>query len=206
MSTNTPNEDCLKVHSVSLSHPAVELLISEFSVYLQGIDSLVDPALVAVLKPSPAPAPPSATTEEASLPTVAPKNEALTESSTSPPSGGFFLATIGPEETPAGIAALRTVSAPEPHRSTIKFGELKRMFVSADFRRKGVAKALLAAIEKRAVYLGMGILLLETGNFQKDAMRFYEKNGCKRRSIYGECVGLGVEDGGISVCYEKQLN
>lgn len=79
------------------------------------------------------------------------------------------------------------------------------MFVRPGFRGKGIAKGLLEALEARARDLKMESLSLETGFHQADAIALYEKVGWKRRSLYGEYVGNGVEDGGISICFEKRL-
>jgi len=53
--------------------------------------------------------------------------------------------------------------------------------------------------------LGLEMLVLETGVRQRAAVRLYEREGWRRRDVYAEYVGAGVEDGGVSVCFEKGL-
>jgi putative acetyltransferase len=65
------------------------------------------------------------------------------------------------------------------------YGELKRMFVSPDHRGKGVAAEILLAIEAASEEAGYEILLLETGPYQPDALRFYERHGYQRCAAFG---------------------
>jgi GNAT superfamily N-acetyltransferase len=55
--------------------------------------------------------------------------------------------------------------------------EIKRMFVAPHARRRGVARALLAAIEDRARGLGYTIARLDTGPRQPHAQELYETQG-----------------------------
>lgn len=205
----------LAIHSVSLSDPKVQVLVSELDAFLEEMDAQFFPDSASKSNPASSNISAPSSIGEVSLGTVGPETEGLTDFSTSPPNGGFFLATVGPEKTPAGIVALRTIHLPveksseqqleKSINSGAKFGEVKRMFVRPGFRGKGIAKGLLEALETRAKDLKMESLLLETGFFQTDAISLYEKVGWKRRSLYGEYVGNGVEDGGISICFEKKL-
>ena len=52
-------------------------------------------------------------------------------------------------------------------------GEVKRMFVQPAWRRRGVARQLLAALEIQARTLGYGALRLETGLGQPEAIGLY---------------------------------
>jgi GNAT superfamily N-acetyltransferase len=45
-------------------------------------------------------------------------------------------------------------------------GEVKRLFVDSDFRGRGLARNLMAAVEKRARELEMSTIRLETGTRQ----------------------------------------
>ena len=51
--------------------------------------------------------------------------------------------------------------------------ELKRMFVRKAYRRRGVASAVLASLEKTARELGYTKVVLETGVPQVEAQQFY---------------------------------
>ena len=61
-------------------------------------------------------------------------------------------------------------------------GELKRVFVRAAHRRKGIAQQLLAHLEEWARGQGLKELLLETGDAQTAAIELYKRTG------YGECA------------------
>jgi GNAT superfamily N-acetyltransferase len=78
--------------------------------------------------------------------------------------------------------------------------EIKRMYVSKNMRRKGIASEMLKELENRAKELGYHKCILETGKKMPDAIRLYEKNGYARIPNYGqyECIGG-------SLCFEKIL-
>ena len=78
--------------------------------------------------------------------------------------------------------------------------EVKRMFVSKDYRNKGVARKILTELESWTVELGFEKCLLETGRRQIEAVNFYKK--CMYTVIpnYGQYIGMKN-----SVCFEKYL-
>ena len=78
--------------------------------------------------------------------------------------------------------------------------EVKRMYVSPDGRKKGIATRVLAELETWANELGYAKCVLETGKRQPEAIALYEKNGYARTPNYGQYVG--VEN---SVCFAKLL-
>jgi GNAT superfamily N-acetyltransferase len=78
--------------------------------------------------------------------------------------------------------------------------ELRRMFVRADARRHGVARALLEALQAHALSQGFTRLRLETGFRQLPAMRLYESFGFQRIDPFGPYVGDPS-----SVCFEKHI-
>ncbi len=55
--------------------------------------------------------------------------------------------------------------------------EIKKMFVVAEARGRGVARALLVELERRARELGYAIARLDTGPKQTRAQRMYERAG-----------------------------
>jgi GNAT superfamily N-acetyltransferase len=55
--------------------------------------------------------------------------------------------------------------------------ELKRMYVTAAVRRRGIARRLLARLESEAAALGATALRLETGTKQPEALALYASAG-----------------------------
>lgn len=80
-----------------------------------------------------------------------------------------FVARDSDDDAALGMAAL--VLGPD------EFGELKRMFVHDAARGRGVARALLAAVEAYARRSGVRILRLETGAPQVEAIALYHSVG-----------------------------
>ena len=78
--------------------------------------------------------------------------------------------------------------------------EVKRMFVMPDARRRGYARALLAALEAHARESGAALIRLETGDEQPEAIRLYEAAGYDRIPCFGEYAGSPH-----SHCFEKLL-
>ncbi|SNT65282.1 Acetyltransferase (GNAT) family protein [Asanoa hainanensis] len=93
----------------------------------------------------------------------------------SPPNGDFLVAFLDGE--PVGCAGWRVHGAEE--------AELKRMYTAPAGRRRGVAKAVLRAIEDSAREAGRKRLILETGDKQPEAIAFYVANGYERIPDFG---------------------
>ncbi|MEJ6024214.1 GNAT family N-acetyltransferase [Ramlibacter sp. PS4R-6] len=66
------------------------------------------------------------------------------------------------------------------------WAELKRMYVLPLSRGGGVAQSILAVLEAQARERGAGIVRLETGYLQPEALRFYERAGYVRRGPFGD--------------------
>ena len=79
-------------------------------------------------------------------------------------------------------------------------GEVKRMVVSPACRGRGVARALLRALESAAADAGCRLLRLETGPLQPEALGLYAAVGYSRRGPYGD-----YRDDPLSVFMEKSL-
>lgn len=84
-----------------------------------------------------------------------------------PPRGVYLVGRVGSELAAGG--GLRLV--------TPQIAEIKRMLVRPAFRGKGVARALLDALEGEAVRLGAEIVRLDTGAKQPHARALYESSG-----------------------------
>jgi GNAT superfamily N-acetyltransferase len=78
--------------------------------------------------------------------------------------------------------------------------EIKRMFVRPPFRRRGISKQILAALESIAREKGYETLRLETGTIQPEALGLYASAGYTKIPAYGEYIGNPY-----SVCFEKKL-
>ncbi len=78
--------------------------------------------------------------------------------------------------------------------------EVKRMYVTPQFRGKGIALRVLHELEQWAKELSFGACILETGVAQPEAIRLYEKAGYVTIPNFGQYAG--VES---SVCMKKQL-
>ena len=79
-------------------------------------------------------------------------------------------------------------------------GELKRMFVRPQHRGSGIAQALLAFLEARAIAQGCTLLMLETGIHQHEALAFYARAGFERCGPFGD-----YPDDPFSVFMRKQV-
>lgn len=78
--------------------------------------------------------------------------------------------------------------------------EVKRMYVSPQFRKKGIARAVLKELEKWTGELGYTHCILETGKRQPEAIALYESSGYSRIPNYGQ-----YENVETSVCMMKAI-
>lgn len=105
----------------------------------------------------------------------------------------FLVAFDDDGTTPIACGGLRQID--EHH------GEVKRMFVVPDRRGSGVAALVLRSLEETARNeLGWDRLVLETGDRQPDAIRFYEREGYRRIPNFGHYAASEY-----SLCYELAL-
>lgn len=94
---------------------------------------------------------------------------------------------------PVACGALRSLDA--------ETAEVKRMFVHPDARRRGLARLILADLERRAREFGYTRVRLETGIYQTEAIALYHRCGYTRIAPFGEWAGNP-----LSVCFEKILS
>ena len=85
----------------------------------------------------------------------------------SPPGGTFLVGWVGDEPVCGG--GVKTLAP--------GLGEIKRMFVAPAWRGRGVAAALLVALEDASRSLGHTAVRLDTGPLQQGAQRLYERSG-----------------------------
>ena len=102
----------------------------------------------------------------------------------------FFV--LRENDTPAGCGGIQLLGA--------AYGELKRMYVRPHFRGLGFGKLLLDHLADYARAHGVGLLRLETGIHQAEAISLYERMGFQRIPPFGEYV-----DDPLSLFYEKRI-
>jgi GNAT superfamily N-acetyltransferase len=112
---------------------------------------------------------------------------------TNPPTparGIYLLAYV--DAWAAGMGAIRPIDE--------RSAEVRRLYVVPSHRRLGVARCILAELEKQALRFGYQVLRLETGDRQLAAQRLYEACGFCRIEAFAPYTGDPT-----SVCFEKRL-
>ena len=113
------------------------------------------------------------------------------------PRGAFYVGYVGP--SPAATGAWRwhdPVAGVEAARCT----EIKRMYVAAEHRRRGLARFMLAHLESEARAAGSAAMILETGLRQPEAIELYASSG------YLPIPGFGFyRNAPLSRCFAKPL-
>ena len=104
----------------------------------------------------------------------------------------FTLLVARSGDNPVGCGALRHLKA--------NVAEIKRMYVAPGFRRLGIARRVLGALEMRARELACDAVRLETGENQPEAVRLYRSCGYYEIPEFGEYA-----DSIHSVCFEKRI-
>lgn len=78
--------------------------------------------------------------------------------------------------------------------------EAKRMYTVPEFRGRGIASSILKELEVWAFELGYGMVVLETGVRQTEAIELYTKREYLTIPNYGQYAGKDN-----SVCFQKKL-
>jgi GNAT superfamily N-acetyltransferase len=91
---------------------------------------------------------------------------------------GLWIAYV--EEIPAGCVVLR------PLASAALAAECKRLYVRPQFRRLGLAEALLNAMEEYAAAIAAEWIYLDSKDDLKDALRIYIKRGYQACDRYND--------------------
>ncbi|MBE8991259.1 GNAT family N-acetyltransferase [Nostoc sp. LEGE 12450] len=100
-----------------------------------------------------------------------------------PPSGRLLLAQY--EAQIVGCACLRKIGE--------DVGEIKRMYVSPEFRRKGIGRALLGTIVNKASSIGYSKIRLDSAPFAKEAHTLYRVYGFQDIEPYLEKIEIPLE-------------
>jgi GNAT superfamily N-acetyltransferase len=110
-----------------------------------------------------------------------------------PPRGVFLVAEV--DGVPAGCGAWRALAqGPAGSRA-----EIKRVYVQPDFRRRGLAQLIVAALEAGAASAGHRWVVLNSGQEQPEALALYADRGYVPVPGYGvyacapDAVFLGKE-------------
>lgn len=92
-----------------------------------------------------------------------------------PPNGIFLVVEV--DGVPAGCGAWRALPSGA--------AEIKRVYVEPAFRRRGVARLVVAALEEGAVAAGHAQVVLNTGREQPEALTLYAELGYRPVPGYG---------------------
>lgn len=113
------------------------------------------------------------------------------------PLGAFFVGYLHDVPVATGAWRRRTDVVVDGSSAT---AEVKRMYVAAPGRRRGLARAMLAHLEDTARLAGAEVMVLETGIRQPEAISLYESSG------YRPVPGFGFyRDSPISRCFARSL-
>ncbi|MEV0002031.1 GNAT family N-acetyltransferase [Micromonospora sp. NPDC050980] len=94
-----------------------------------------------------------------------------------PPAGAFLVAYLAGQ--PVGCGGWRS------HGEDGDTAELKRMYTAPAARGRGVARSVLAAIERSARDAGRKRIVLECGDRQPEAIAMYTSSGYERIPNFG---------------------
>ena len=81
-----------------------------------------------------------------------------------------------------------------------EYGEVKRMYVRPQFRGSGLGRLMLEHLAEYSRQHGVGLLRLETGIYQVEAIHLYERFGFKRIRPFGT-----YREDPLSLCFEMRL-
>jgi GNAT superfamily N-acetyltransferase len=128
-----------------------------------------------------------------------PDDTVLAPAEFTPPAGLFLLGTA--DGVPVACGGWRARDGGEPG---LRDGdaELKRMYVAPAARGRGLARAVLAELERSAAAAGRTRMVLETGTEQPEAIGLYtsagyapiEKFGLYRCAAESRCYGKYLEE------------
>ena len=114
----------------------------------------------------------------------------LREEELEDPGTVFLVARLGDKAIGCGAA----------RRLDPGVAEIKRMYVRPAHRGRGLARRILEALEAAVRSQGIGVIRLETGVWQPEALGLYRSAGYEAIPAFGEYVGDR-----LSRCFEKRL-
>lgn len=113
---------------------------------------------------------------------------------------GFWIAEDARTGEALGCAALQRPDPATESADGYRSAEVKRVYVRAASRGRGVATRLMAAVSAAAVGLGCDRLVLSTGPRQPEAAGLYRRLGWQRIPNYGENATMPTV-----LCFEQPL-
>ncbi|MEO9324553.1 GNAT family N-acetyltransferase [Nocardioides sp. C4-1] len=113
-----------------------------------------------------------------------------------PPAGIFFVGYLDDEPVATGAWRRSQVEVFD----TARTAEIKRMYVAASARGRGLSRVMLRHLEATAAESGVEALVLETGIMQPEAIALYESSGYVRVPQFGY-----YRDSPSSRCFGKDL-
>jgi GNAT superfamily N-acetyltransferase len=116
-----------------------------------------------------------------------------------PPLGSFYVGYLGFDRRPVASGAWRAHDDVEACGTT-RTAEVKRMYVAPDARARGLARIMLAHLERTAAEAGAEAMILETGTAQPEAMALYESSGYTPIPSFGY-----YQHAPLNRCYAKLL-
>jgi GNAT superfamily N-acetyltransferase len=117
-----------------------------------------------------------------------------------PPLGSFYVGYLElGERRPVASGAWRAHDDVEAF-GTRRTAEVKRMYVAPDARARGLARTMLAHLERTAAEAGAEAMILETGTAQPEAMALYESSGYTPIPSFGY-----YQHAPLNRCYAKLL-
>ena len=96
------------------------------------------------------------------------------------------------DENPAGCGGIKLFG--------MQYGEVKRMYVRPQYRGLGLGKLMMDHLAGYSRDRQVSILRLETGIYQTEAIKLYERYGFVRRGPFGE-----YKDDPLSIYFEKRI-
>jgi GNAT superfamily N-acetyltransferase len=99
----------------------------------------------------------------------------LTAAMFEPPAGAFIVARAGAAGPPLGGVGVRALSP--------GIGEVRRLWIDPGWRRQGIARLLIAALEDASRDIGLRTLCLTTGDSQPEAVALYASTGWRQVAL-----------------------
>lgn len=113
------------------------------------------------------------------------------------PAGAFYVGYLG--DVPVAMGGWR-LRPDVPRLDGTLSAEIKRMYVAPSGRRMGLARAVLAHLERTAADAGADTMVLETGTAQPEAIALYGSAGYELVEKFGHYAWSPT-----SRCFGKRL-